>query len=462
MRTQFDFYGYNSPTDGKYYVDGVEYFYGEDFRNVKRYKEYKDVGFNILLLQHCNAYNGEEFETSACNKCMTEAVKAGIDKIIVSDTRLKDLAEEKILVGEGGRFINERALLDYLDFCTKPYRNRKGFFGVQLYDEPHNKYLENYGLIIRSLRKLFPDMYLQCNLLPLAGKEWTDDESNDDFEAYYKYLNKYVDHSQADHILFDEYPFRRKYLIGGYTLPTYQTVARVCKERGLEMRAVLQSFSFVSNNNLIHRGLVESDMYWQTNLAMGFGCREFSFFTYMPKANVQLKDGEGNRNYASESYDCANFLSRDGSKTKLYFYTKRIIKEMKAFAPVLLQYSFDDSYFVFEEGKSYPDFSATEYIKEPTKESPLSVKISDGLGLVTRSVAKNATLYMVENIGNVKEEFDGKAPSRFEIDLNSVGANCAIKIYYRGKEKKYAAKNGKLRLAIRCGDAIFIECMQKN
>ena len=90
MRKQFDFYAYTSNTAGKYYIGGVEYFYGEDFRSARRYKEYKDTGFNMLLLQHENSYSGEKFEGSACHKCMTEAYKAGLDRIIVSDTRLKN------------------------------------------------------------------------------------------------------------------------------------------------------------------------------------------------------------------------------------------------------------------------------------------------------------------------------------------------------------------------------------
>ncbi len=455
MRKQFDFYGYNSPTDGFYEIDGTKYYAGEDFRSVKRYKEYKDVGFNILLLQHVNSYSGEPFEGSACHKCMTEAVKAGIDKIIVSDTRLKEITEEKILVGENGRFKTEKEFYEYLDYCTKPYRNQEGFFGVQLYDEPHGRYLENYGTIIKAMKKLFPDMYLQCNLLPLAGKEWLADECNDNFEAYEKYLNKYLDCSENDNVMFDEYPFRRKYLIGGYTLRTYQSVAKICRDRKKEMRAVLQSFSFVANNNLIHRPILEADMYWQTNMAMGFGVREFSFFTYMPKPKFSLKDENGK--YISESFDCATFLSRDGSKTKLYNYTKRIIKEMKDFAPIALKYSFEDCYFALEAGKGYSDFTQTEFA-EVTPESPLKTKISYGVGLVTKSQNGNSTLYMVENLGNVKDEvIDGKKPARFTIDLNSVESAKEIKFYYRGKEKKITAKDGKLKIAIKCGDALFIE-----
>ncbi len=459
MRTQFDFYGYNSPSDGIYEIDGFQYFTGEDFRSVKRYKEYKDVGFNILLLQHRNSYNGEEFEGSACQKCMTEAVKAGIDKIIVSDSRLKEITEEQVLIGEGGRFKTEKDFLEYLDFCTKPYREREGFFGVQLYDEPHGKYLKNYGTIIKGMKKLFPDMYLQCNLLPLAGKEWLADECNDSFEAYEKYLNNYLDYSDSDNVMFDEYPFRRHYIIGGYTLRTYQVAAKICRDRKKEMRTVLQSFSFVANNNLIHRPIIESDMYWQTNMAMGFGVREFSFFTYMPKSGTKLKKPDGTKSYESESFECANFLNRDGSRTKLYYYTKRIIKEMQNFAKVALKYSYENCYLIMEKGKSYADFPHTEFA-EVTPESPIKTTISYGVALITKSVNGNSTLYMVENLGNVKDELDGKLPARFTVDLSSEKEYRQIKFYYRGKEKKITAKNGKINLSIKCGDAIFIEIIR--
>ena len=43
MRKHFDFYGYNAPTWGRYYHDDQTYFLGEDFRSVKRYKEYKNI-----------------------------------------------------------------------------------------------------------------------------------------------------------------------------------------------------------------------------------------------------------------------------------------------------------------------------------------------------------------------------------------------------------------------------------
>ncbi len=449
MRKQLDFYGYCSPTSGIYRINDVEYFYGEDYRSVKRYKEYKNVGFNMLLLQHENSYSGEEWETSACRKCMTEGYKAGLKRIIVSDSRLKDLCVEKNLLGEEGKFKTQKELDDYIDFCTKPYRNQKGFYGVQLYDEPWGHQLESYGIVMKTIRRLFPDMYMQSNLLPLAGKEWLAAEARDSFEAYDIYLRKYVKECEPDNILFDEYPFRRNYLLGGYTMRTYQAVADICREYGLEMRSVLQSFSFVSNQNLIHRRVLKPDMLWQTNMAMGFGVREISFFTYFTKPNTKLKE-----KLDTDGIDGASFINRDGTRTKLYYYTKKIIARMRKFAPVLLKYEYVNNYFAFEEGKTYLDFPHTEFAKI-NENCPVKVNISYGVSLVCEQKGKDGKLYVVENLGNLKDELDGKAPAQIRIELPK--GEKVKRVYLNGKRVSVKCKDGVIQTPLAVGDAYFIE-----
>ena len=48
---QFDFYGYSTPGDGIWWIDGEEFTSGEDFRTVERYAEYKDAGMTIFFPQ---------------------------------------------------------------------------------------------------------------------------------------------------------------------------------------------------------------------------------------------------------------------------------------------------------------------------------------------------------------------------------------------------------------------------
>ena len=407
MRDHFDFCGYCSPTSGEYFIGDVKYFYGEDFRSVKRYKEYKNVGFTTLLLQHENAYRGEEFETSACNLCLTKAEKAGIDKVIVSDERIKELCSLPVLIGEGGRFASEQELLDYLDFCTKPYRNKSNFYGLQLFDEPCIEQLKSYGKVSRGLRKIIPNVYLQCCLLPVTGKDYQAYKQNGDFDVYEQYLNVYVEESGDNGILFDEYPFLREYILGLYSLRTYQIGAKVCKERGVELRAVLQSFSHYSADHLIQRRVIEQDMYWQMNMALGFGCREYYYFTYFCKPVIRVVEDERlekntkipiyKRGYpVGDAIDGATFINRDGSRTKLYYYTKRIISEFKQFESIILPYSFENSYLFFEEGKNAQDFWQTRSAFVNT-DCPIDVKVSHSVALVTELKKDNGVMFMIEN-----------------------------------------------------------------
>ena len=461
MREHFDFYGYTSPTAGKYYLAGVEYFYGEDFRSVKRYKEYKDVGFNILLLQHENSYSGEDFETSACNKCMTNGYAAGLDRIIVSDSRLKDLCEEKVLVGENGKFKTEEEFLQYLDDCTKPYRDRPGFFGVQLFDEPPYWMFESYGKVYRGLKKILPNIFLQCNLLNYINPTLLCKDTSDRRKALTWYFNEFLDKSGTDYLMTDEYPFHKDYRISEFSLPVYQVMAEVCKARGVEFRMVLQSTSsahFILNKEgtieggVNYRRLLEKDMYWQMNLAMGFGCREYSYYTYFTKVRFNVRPDD----LYLDGVDGSAFITRDGSRTKLYYYTKRIIKEVKAFESVLLKYTYDNSYLFFEEGKGAQDFNQTSMAIMDGGKCPIDVKVSEGVVLVTRQCSASGCLYMVENIGNLKDTFaEDYQKMRAKISLGKDVKD--VKFYKKGKEISRKLKEGDFTERLDVGEAIFIE-----
>ena len=464
MREHFSFYGYNPPDSGIYEIGGVQYFSGEDFRSVKRYKEYKNVGFDVLLLQHACSYNGEDFDTSVCKMCMERAYSAGIGKIIVSDNRLKDLCVEENLVGENGRFKNEAALVEYAAACIAPYRRQKGFYGVQLFDEPTFDKIESYGKVCRALKKVMPEIYLQCNLFPATGVDYLSDCEDKSFAYYEKYIDNFAEKSGEDNICFDEYPFLREYLLGVYSLRTYQTVAKVCAKRNLELRAVMQSFSYFHKDHLIHRRVTERDMYWLMNMALGFGCKEFSFFTYFTKPKVHLIGGEKFEEEgklpihltgapSGDSVDGAAFINRDGSRTKLYYFTKRIISEFKNFEPHIINRRFKQSYLFFEKGKSAKDFLQTKHAEYNTG-CTITVNPSCGVVLVTELTGDGSTMYMVENFSNVKDEFFGKQVMKAEIFLGEKAMGAEY--YFRGKRIERTVKNGGFTETLRTGDAIFI------
>ena len=468
-RDEYLFYCYNCPTSGYFTINGYKYYYGEDFRSAKRYKEYVDCGFNVVQARGENSFSGGEWEGSNCQLVFNEALKGGCDKILVTDGRFDHwIRDDRDLVGEGKMFANEEELDKAVAECVAPYCNQKGFFGIQLFDEPIYDQFPAYGQIMRSIKRVLPGAYVQSNLLPMTAperllmpqKEYEADVAGDKvatefsarFDIYKKYVGDFQEITQADNIHFDEYPFRREYIISGSMLPNYQIVARMCKERGIDFRVVLQSFAMIWNGQYHHRRMTEGDMYWQTNFAMGFGVREYSFYTYMAKPDFRYKDGG-----PMGEMDGAAFINLDGSRTALYDYTKRIIAEMKKFSAVLRNYEYAGSYVVTEQGKTYKDFDWTMNAYE-VEECPIPVSVDKGVALVTKQENGADALYMLENIGNIRDEFfDHAPPMQLTVSLPA-GKK---KFYFRGEEiDAQADENGNYTFALKVGDAIFVEVLQ--
>ena len=202
---KMSFYCYNPPNDGTWYIDktqnpAVKGTAGEDFRTVERYKEYKDCGFDILMMQSSGRYNGEVWETSDTKMVMDRAYQAGLEKIIVTDGRLQRLSEGCVsvneqgvpdptsttyvylsdknrdsvkqlidlvgegLVGEHSPFKTEEQLDEYVKACMTPYMNYQGFYGVQLKDEPNYKHVTFYGDTYQAIKRVCPTSFVQYNL----------------------------------------------------------------------------------------------------------------------------------------------------------------------------------------------------------------------------------------------------------------------------------------------------------
>ena len=127
---EFITYGYTGPTDGTWFRDEEQYNTGEDYRTVARYREYKEAGYNTLLLQGNDPYRGEPFETSKLKEIMDMSQEAGIERVIVFDTRIESLScSEKPIVGEGCQFATEEELVAYIQTCLSDYKDHPVFYG---------------------------------------------------------------------------------------------------------------------------------------------------------------------------------------------------------------------------------------------------------------------------------------------------------------------------------------------
>ena len=346
----FPIYGYSPPPDGKIRLDGTEYDTGKDFRTVERYEEYKAAGFNILLTQGSAIYDGEIWETCQAKKTLDMASEAGIQKAIIVDWRLMSLSRvEGGLIGEGKRFASESELDAYVEACMQPYRDHRIFYGIQLRDEPAYTYFRAIGELFRSVRRVRPGTFVQCNLLPLGPlrmmhRQYPNGRNlMDRFKAY---LTQFVQETKSGYIMYDHYPIEEKDEFERYYLAGLQIAGEVCKEQGVDFYMVIQSFGMYNQGQPYFRLPTEEEIRYQVNMALGFGLQQLSYFTYWTKQDNDFK----NEFYANGQA----MITREGEKTDTYFAVQKINAEVQLLAFILRGFRYSESTFFINSFRSYP------------------------------------------------------------------------------------------------------------
>ncbi len=330
-------YAYTPPNDGTFTLDGVDYNCGTDFRTVEHYTTYRECGFNILLGQMSAHYTGEPWETSTAKKVMDTVQASGINKFILLDGRLSRISREKGgIIGEGKEFADEKALDAYVENCMKDYVKHPIFYGVQLVDEPFPSLLKALGQTYRAIKRVCPNAFIQCNLnpphfqfnssmLPYEG----------DFSMRYKaYVKEFLDETGADYFMSDIYPINpdengsiyRMYFRG------LQISAEIAAERGVKFFVVMQSMWYRMNGAVNWRKLQREDMFYQANALLGFGVKEFSYFTYWSKYQCNIND------YYFP--DGSAIVTRKGEPTEIYHAVKDVNEMINKLWPVIQDFEY--------------------------------------------------------------------------------------------------------------------------
>ncbi len=343
-------YAYSPPPDGVFKFDGVKFDSGKDYRTVENYVIYKECGFTIFFGQLTAKYNGvEAWEESVAKKVLDKVRQAGIQKAIIVDGRLHKLSREKesiigrafsedteSVIGKGRRFADEKELDAYVAACMKDYVKHPIFYGVQLVDEPRRPQLKAVGEVYRSIKRVCPQAFVQCNLNPpnfvLASNAFPYDG---DFSQRYKaFVNEYLDETGSDYFLNDIYPIipdengtiYKMYIRG------LQICAEIAQERGVQFRNVLQSTYWTTNNVKNWRALRREDMFYQINALVGFGVKEFAYFTYWNKT-----DNDYNSLYFA---DGQAIVRRNGEKAPLYDHVKEVNGMLQKLMPVVSNFDY--------------------------------------------------------------------------------------------------------------------------
>ncbi len=334
---KMDLYAYSPPGNGTFHFDGIKYHCGKDFRTVEHYQTYKDCGFNAVLGQTSSQYAGEYWETAQAKADMDRYQKIGIKKFILLDNRIYDLSRTPDgLIGEGKKFANEKELDEYVVDCLSPYREHPIFYGLQLRDEPGYEFFKSIGQVYRSIKRVRPETFVQCNLHPpffiFRSKMFPGD--GDFWTRYKRYICTFLDETGADYFQYDFYPFISEEATSIYQMyfRGLRVSAEIAQERDVKFYMVAQSFQYRVNCGPCFRTISREDMFWQINALLGYGVRQFSYFTYWSKSDNNIK-GE----YFP---DGLAIMTRMGEKTPLYDYVQEVNGHLQRLAPLLKDFEY--------------------------------------------------------------------------------------------------------------------------
>lgn len=342
-------YSYAAPNKGFYTKDGTIYQIKDEngnpvtFQTKEMYQQYKDAGFDYLLIDANDPYNGEDWETSGVKKLCDLADSVGLKTILFDQRIYKLSASETPLVGEGCAYASQEELVAYLKTCLQDYSKHPAFHGVMLKDEPSYLSFPAIGALYKGIKEIDSNIFVQCNLFPCnssVASSYEEGATSDGLlDHYRKYVSAFVEATGASYIMVDSYPMRVKDgdinqpSLDINHLPTLQICAEEAESKGLELYLVVQSSSWTNKGVRKTRPVTLNDLYWQWNVALGFGVDQISYFTYMRRPS---------NSSSGESFDDGtSFVTSNGKTTPLYDWAKTYHPGIKSLARITMNFSYN-------------------------------------------------------------------------------------------------------------------------
>lgn len=460
---QFLTFAYASPTNGIYRIDGEDYYTGENYQTVERYREYKAAGLNTMMIQWEDRYpqnNETEFAGSHAEQLMNLCVEAGIERCIITDNRIRDLSSKNYpIVGSGCLYETQAELNAFVASCINDYYDHPVFYGLLLHDEPFWQYLDAYGAVYRAIKAYDPDIYIESNLNPYSTEESAKERYSPDYasmtsaEAYEDYLRRYLAATGAEKVLMDVYPFvfisNNEKIRDGY-FKGIQMIANFCHENGLIFEAVGQAFG--GNINGIRRWSMPSMpmMQWQMNTFMAMGVQKFGFYTYWRKV--------ANSTTGEWFNDGESFITSDGRKTSVYYTAQTLIEEMQNFAPTILNFEYQASRTIANEPVAYPiDYGNMDEMEFALLDDE-DITITEGRMCAINELYDEANgryMYMMMNAMDPRLKSSEKdLVMDYSLDFGS--KYNAVMVYYRGQAKLEPLNKGVYTSSLDAGYAEYL------
>ena len=467
-KNEFTIFSYHATCDDWYGRQLARIKLPSSLQTPENTRLYKDAGFNVLFISYAfpNCDIHEDFEECKLKKVMDMAHAEGM-KCFIFDNNIHRLTSRthSLIDPENpdgiNRFATEDDLDDYIRKCLAGVSKHPAFIGVSTRDEPIYTMYEAYGQGYRALKRVFPDIYINANLIPYAlaltnreHKSWYSPREKEltPLDAYRDYVQMFYDNTKADFIQYDDYPIREhdegyKYLLADHITNAHM-VARMCREWGIPFAKVFQACAGKTSGRL-WRKCNETDMYWQMHIGMAFGVKIYSYWSYYPVINTN-----------GEFYDDdANFVDTFGRPNKLYYIMQKIHGEMQKAAKVLTRFEFEGAkVFTTENIPGYLEHATTfnehvekGWITDDKLHLIKSVKLQDdGIVLVTelKDDETGELGYYIVNVTDPMQKLSQTVTVEFKGN--------SLFVLENGEESKLDLQEGKTAFALGAGQGVFV------
>ncbi|MBQ8320503.1 MAG: hypothetical protein IJX81_06445 [Clostridia bacterium] len=471
LKDEFLIFGYHATCTDWFAFKSEKTYLEKSNLTPEVFHDYKEAGFNVYFVSYITGWDGDKcrgkFNESLTKKSLDLAHAEGM-KAFFFEENLHRLSknEESLINPEKADgftyFASEKELDDYIGACIAEPMAHPAAIGVSTKDEPVWEMFTAYGEVYRSLKRLYPNIYINANLLPYSSELVTrehrgfycpNESELGPVEAYRTYVREFVKATNPDFVQYDDYPIHErdngeKYLINGHLVGA-QMVAEICKEKGVPFAKVFQACQLFTSGKLCKKP-TERDMYWQMNIGMAMGIKIYSYWSYFPVVNA-----------GGERYDeTACFVNKHAEKNPLWFWMQRIHAEMQKAAKTLLQFEFKGmKTYLTEDAPGDTNF-AKEFIAETENGRIRSYefeKVSDvklkkaGVALVTELFDKETGRYGYYLVNATDPEMNESQ----EIEVAFTGCEQA-KVLYKGEEQTVRLCDGVGKFPLGCGQGVFV------
>ncbi|WP_328465555.1 hypothetical protein [Streptomyces sp. NBC_00448] len=255
-----------------------------------RYQEISDAGFTFLIT------GNYQFDPQSGGYALQMADQVGLKVLIAGDPRVQAIAQYMAVTDDRTvpSSLTTADATSWVQSALGSYASHPSLAGFNVFDEPAQSRFPTVGALTGIVRKVAPGLLPYSNLVPGNGP------------GYAAFVQAYIDTVQPPLISFDRYPILADGIDLNY-FDNWSIYREASLKSGLPAWTYIQSVGF---NN--HRVPTASQLAWQTNISLAYGCKGIQYFTYWTPDPAR---GEG---------FTKALITPDGKQTPLYGAARKL------------------------------------------------------------------------------------------------------------------------------------------